>query len=71
MHSVILISLSSTPHRNVYCSLTNLSGCVYLLECVLHREHGPHGPSWHFLVAILQTKHIAYSIFPLYMLCFF
>ena len=48
MQSLILTSLSSTPHRNVYCSLSKCSGFVYLLQCVLGKKHGPHGPSWHF-----------------------
>ena len=63
MHSLILTSLSSTPHRNVYCSLSKYSGCVYLLQCVLGKKHGPHGPSWHFWVAILQTRHIVLYCF--------
>ena len=60
MHSLILTSLSFTPHRNVYCSLSKCSGFVYLLQGVLGKKHGPNG----LLMALLSchTANQTYCI---------
>ena len=53
---------SSNLHSNVYCSLFNLSTCVYLDDQDLQRLHGPLVPSWHFLdVTILWSRCICNS----------
>ena len=52
----------SIEFQIVYCSLFNLSTCVYLDDQDLQRLQGPLVPSWHFLdVAILWSRCICNS----------